>query len=204
LISARGDSTERRPEIDKRGIWEESNMHRSRFVQVGVAVTGLLLGVAAGGCGSDDSNGDSDADSTAATTAAAADSSAPAAGGLPNACPVDGCSVTIVSANTAGDEVELEFDANYTPDFERNHIHVFWDSQEAGAVSSDFQSRGFTEQGKWHPTDEYPVYVTQADASVLSEFRGDSTTLCVTAADTDHAVLDPTIVDCMDVAELLE
>jgi len=33
--------------------------------------------------------------------------------------------------------------------------------------------------------------------------RSDSTTLCVTAASRDHIVLDSSITDCYDVAELL-
>ena len=123
---------------------------------------------------------------------------------LPNACPVEGCKVAIVSAEKSGTEIALVFAANYTPDFERNHIHVFWDSQEPGAVSSDFQERGFTVQGKWHPTGDYPGYVTQSAASISPEIRGASTRICVTAAHSNHAVIDPTIFECRDVAELLK
>lgn len=156
----------------------------------------LFIAAALVSCGSDDA-ADPPADTTGAVESAADD------GSLPNACPVDGCEITIANAAVQDGEIGITFDANYSPNFERNHIHIFWDSQEAGAVSSDFQERGFAEQGKWHPTDEYPNYVTQADASVSSEFRGDSTTLCVTAADTDHAVINADIVHCRDVAELL-
>jgi hypothetical protein len=122
---------------------------------------------------------------------------------LPNACPVEGCQIFITSAEASGAEIELTFEANFTPDFERNHIHVFWDSQPAGAVGSDFAERGFAEQGKWHPTDEYPGYVTQADASVASESRQGSTVVCATAGDTDHAVIDPGLVACRDVSSLV-
>jgi hypothetical protein len=116
---------------------------------------------------------------------------------------VEGCKILITSAEASGDEIKLVFDANFTPDFERNHIHVFWDSQDPGAVGSDFQDEGFSEQGRWHPTDEYPEYATQADASVASEFRAGSTTICVTAGDTDHAVIDPGLTACRDVADLV-
>jgi hypothetical protein len=140
--------------------------------------------------------------------AAGGDEAASAAGelgssALPNACPVEGCRIFINSAEAAGSEIALVFEANFTPDFERNHIHVFWDSQEPGAVSMDYLERGFTEQGKWHPTDDYPEHVTQADASVSSEFRQGSTTICVTAADTDHNVIDPGLFACRDVADLV-
>jgi hypothetical protein len=123
---------------------------------------------------------------------------------LPNSCPAEGCEVAITAAEAGPDgEIELTFEANYTPDFEQNHIHVFWDSQETGAVSSDYEAKGYEVQGKWHPTDEYPVYITQSDASVGSVSRGSSTTVCVTAADTDHAVIDAAIFDCRDVSDLL-
>lgn len=123
---------------------------------------------------------------------------------LPNDCPVEGCVVTIEGAEAAdGGEIQLTFDANYTPDFERNHIHVYWDSYEAGAVSSDYQDQGYDEQGHWDPTDAYPTYLTQGEAAVASELRQGSTTLCVTAADTGHAVIDASIVDCMDVGDLV-
>ena len=171
--------------------------HRTHTSAVALAALGLALAA----CGSDES-----ASESATTEPAAAESSAEDDGGgdeLPNACPVDGCSISIASAEAADGEVAVVFDANFTPDFERNHIHIYWDAYEAGSVSSDFQERGFEDQGKWHPTDEYPNYTTESDASVSSEFRGDSTTLCVTAADTDHSVIDPTIEECLDVSEFI-
>jgi hypothetical protein len=122
---------------------------------------------------------------------------------LPNACPVEGCQIFITNAEASDGEIKLTFEANFTPDFERNHIHLFWDSHPVGAVGSDFAERGFTAQGNWHPTDEYPEYVTQADASVASEFREGSTVICATAGDTDHAVIDPSLVACRDVSDLV-
>ena len=70
-------------------------------------------------------------------------------------------------------------------------------------MSSDYAEQGYEVQGKWHPTDEYPVYVTQSDAAVDSSSREDSTMICVTAADGDHAVIDASIYNCTDVAALL-
>jgi hypothetical protein len=174
-------------------------IHDRAVLTVRRFIVGGAIVVSIGACGVSD-------DAAEVTPAPAASAAAPAEAGadeLPNACPVEGCKITIVSAERSGEEIALVFETNYTPDFERNHMHVFWDSQEPGAVSSDFAEKGFAVQGKWHPTDEYPGYSTQADASIASEFRGDSTTLCVTAGDTDHAVIDPTLVDCRDVSELL-
>jgi hypothetical protein len=171
-------------------------MHTIPFLR-GATLIALTASFATA-CGSDE------ASDTARTTEPPASTVASGGDVMPNACPVEGCLITIVDASRSGDEIALTVEANYQPDFERNHMHFFWNSQEPGAVSSDFAERGFAVQGKWHPTDEYPNYSTQADASVSSEFRGESTTICVTAADTDHAVLDPDMVDCRDVADLLK
>jgi hypothetical protein len=168
----------------------------NRITTTAAAAAAATVAVLLASCGSDSP--------ISVNTQGPAPSAPSNADNLPNACPVDGCRIEIVSASgTAEGELAVSFEANFTPDFERNHIHVFWDSQESGAVGSDFQQAGFEVQGKWHPTDDYPDYVTQADASVSSEFRGDATTLCATAGDTDHAVIDPTIVECLDVAEYL-
>lgn len=164
--------------------------HRTRTPLAVVATIGLAVTA----CGSD--NEASEPADTAVAESIGTDE-------LPNACPVDGCVISIASVDAVDGEIAVTFDANFTPDFERNHIHIYWDAYEAGSVSSDFQERGFTEQGKWHPTDEYPSYTTQSDASVSSEFRGESTTLCVTAADTDHSVIDPDMEECRDVSELI-
>src|SRR3546814_1180610 len=68
--------------------------------------------------------------SRAALLGAAALVTAPAASGLAqemtNACPVDGCQVRIVSVEKAGDELQVTFEANYAPDFSKNHFHVWW------------------------------------------------------------------------------
>jgi hypothetical protein len=57
------------------------------------------------------------------------------------------------------------------------------------------------QQGEWVPTDAVPTYVTESAVAVAE--RGDSTMLCATAADRDHVVLDSSIVDCIDVSDLL-
>ena len=129
-------------------------------------------------------------------TTAAADPDRPVA----NACPPEGCEITITDVAAQGDELLVTWEANFDPDVSRNHIHIYWDTYTADEVSSDAEARGMT-QGDWHPTDAYPTYVTESGASVAN--RGESTTLCVTAADRDHAVLDSSIVDCRDVSAVL-
>ena len=59
----------------------------------------------------------------------------------------------------------MTWTANYKPDFSKNHIHVYWDTFTSQQVSNDAEAHG-VKQGSWHPTDEYPVYVTGSEASV--------------------------------------
>lgn len=123
-----------------------------------------------------------------------------AQGPVANACPAEGCQITILNAERDGDEIAVTWEANFVPDISRNHIHVYWDIYTADQVTSDAEARGET-QGEWVPTDVVPTFVTQDVVAVA--VRGDSTTICVTAGDRDHVVLDATLVDCRDVADLL-
>jgi hypothetical protein len=154
-----------------------------------VALTVLI------GCGGDDKK------AATPTTAAAGDhkgSRTSSAG--ENACPVEGCKVTITKVVGHGDELQITWKANYAPDASRNHIHVYWDTYTADQVSNDAATRG-VKQGEWVPTDAYPVFVTEGAVSVAK--RGKSTTVCVTAGDGDHNVIDSSIKDCRKVADLL-
>ncbi len=121
---------------------------------------------------------------------------------LPNACPVDGCQVTIVDVQRSGDELEVTFNANYTPDVSKNHIHVWWgESFTVEQVGRNAEPVHGVTQGRWHRHDDYPKYVTQGAAS--TSVREEATTLCVSAADRDHNILDVTIFDCRDVSDHL-
>jgi hypothetical protein len=159
-----------------------------RSVRMVALLVALVLALAA--CSSDD-------DAGSETTAAQGGSGE---GPVANACPADGCSIEILEVGTEGEELAVTWGANFLPDVSKNHIHIYWDIFTADQVSSDAEARGVV-QGDWHPTDAYPSYVTESGASVVN--RGDSTTLCVTAADRDHSVLDPAMVDCRDVSDLL-
>jgi hypothetical protein len=162
------------------------------------AVRGCVLGfvvliVAAGGCSSDD-------DTTSATTTQAGDVTQADDATQQNACPVDGCKITITDVQLDGTELRLVWNANFDPDFSKNHIHVFWDTYTAAQVSNDAAAKGQA-QGEWVPTDDYPEFVTEDVVSTAA--RGASTTVCVTAGDRDHNVIDASIVDCRDVSALL-
>lgn len=162
------------------------NIVPMRFV-VPVSVMALALV----GCGGDETSGSSDTTTDEVTTSAAP---------VANACPADGCKITIADATREGNEIAVTWEANFVPDVSRNHIHVYWDIYTADQVSSDAESRGVT-QGEWVPTDAVPVYVTEGAVSVTK--RGGSTTICATAGDRDHAVIDSSLVDCRDVSDLL-
>jgi len=121
---------------------------------------------------------------------------------MPNACPIDGCTVKIVAVAKAGDELELTFDANFKPDVTKNHFHVWWGEQfTVKQVGRNAKSAHGVEQGRWHRHDDYPKYVTRSAAS--TGMRDGATTLCVTAADRGHNVLDATLYQCVDVSSQL-
>jgi len=121
---------------------------------------------------------------------------------MPNTCPVDGCEVSIGGVEKSGGELQVTLESNFTPDNSKNHFHMWWGEQyKTEQVGRNAKSEYNVEQGKWHRHDDYPVYITTGSASV--EVREGATTLCVTAADGDHNVLDAEKFHCMDVAEFL-
>jgi len=120
-----------------------------------------------------------------------------------NACPVDGCTIRIVDVEKADGELNLTFEANFTPEFSKNHIHIWWGEQfDVKQVSNNAETVHGMKQGSWHPTDEYPSYTTQSAASLAE--RDGAETLCVSAADRNHDILDPNLFECISVAEHLE
>ena len=70
---------------------------------------------------------------------------------LPNACPVDGCEVTIVAAKRAGEELEVTFDSDFTPDVAKNHFHVWWgENYTVEQVGRNAEPVHGVAQGRWH------------------------------------------------------
>ncbi|MDQ1520649.1 MAG: hypothetical protein QOI55_1722, partial [Actinomycetota bacterium] len=104
-----------------------------------------------GGCGGDD-----------ASNKASESTAKPAA--QRNACPVDGCKITILDVKPEGKELRVTWKANYAPDFSKNHIHIYWDTYTADQVSNDAADRG-VKQGEWVPTADYPEFVTKGAVS---------------------------------------
>jgi hypothetical protein len=127
---------------------------------------------------------------------------APALAQDENACPVDGCQVHFVSVEQDGDELKITFEANYKPDMSKNHLHIWWgENFDVKQVSNNAETTYGVKQGSWLPTDAYPVFVTQAEASVKE--RGGATTLCVSAGDRNHDIIDPALFECRSVADLV-
>ena len=151
---------------------------------------GVLAVLALAACGNDEPSG---------STPAPAAAGSPAETAVANACPAEGCTIEIVDVARDGGEIAVTWETNFAPDVSKNHIHVYWDIFTADQVSSDAEDRG-VKQGEWVPTD-VETYVTESAVSV--DQRGDSTTICVTAGDRDHAVIDSSLVDCRDVSDLL-
>ncbi len=157
-----------------------------------IIVVGSAMTLAFAACASDEPTGSSP--SVPATDGST--SASPVA----NACPVDGCRITFIDAAKEGNEIKVTWETNYVPDMSKNHIHIYWDIYTADQVTGDAEARG-EKQGEWVPTDDVPTYVTGSAVSV--KHRGESTTLCATAGDRDHIVIDSSIVDCIDVSNLL-
>ena len=115
---------------------------------------------------------------------------------IANACPVDGCEVKILEVKSAGEELALMFEANFKPDVSKNHLHVWWgeqyDIKQVGRNAKDFG----VEKGKWHRHDDYPDYTTTGAAS--TSIRDGASTICVTAADRNHNILDVALYHCVD------
>lgn len=129
-------------------------------------------------------------------------SSALSADEMPNACPVDGCEVRVVEVKPSGDELELTFKSNFSPDVSKNHLHVWWgELYTVKQVGRNAEPEFKVKQGRWHRHDDYPTYITQGAAS--TGVRAGAVTMCVTAADRDHNVLDANIYNCVDVSDKL-
>lgn len=156
-----------------------------------LVVTVAALAVFGAGCGSDDDT------KSSGSTSTTGGSSEP----VQNACPVDGCQITIDDVVKDGDELEITWTANFDPDVSRNHIHVYWDTYDPAQVSNDAESAHNVTQGEWVPTDDYPAFTSEGAVAVGQ--RGTSTTVCVTAGDKDHNVIDVGVENCRDVAALL-
>jgi len=124
------------------------------------------------------------------------------AASMPNACSVDGCDVKIVGVAKAEGELEITFESNFMPDVSKNHFHVWWgENFTVEQVSRNAQTVHGVKQGRWHRHADYPSYITQGASS--TSVRGQAATICVSAADRNHNILDVKVYDCVDVSDKL-
>ena len=129
-------------------------------------------------------------------------SGTPIADTLPNACPVDGCEVRIAQVKRSGDELELTFQSNFSPDVSKNHFHVWWGERyTVKQVGRNAETVHGVTQGRWHRHDDHPTYVTKGAAS--TRVRGEAVTVCVSAADRNHNILDVQVYHCVDASSHL-
>jgi hypothetical protein len=117
-------------------------------------------------------------------------------------CPDDVCRVTIKSVVAAGDELELEFEANFIPEMSGVHIHVWWGARfTPDEVSLHADHLYGVEVGEWDPTDDYPRHTTTGASSTAA--RDGTHILCVSASNAIHDLLNPKRFHCIDVQEYL-
>jgi hypothetical protein len=121
---------------------------------------------------------------------------------LPNACLVDGCEVKILGVKPAGEELELTFESNFSPDVSKNHFHVWWGEKfTVEQVGRNAETVHGVTQGRWHRHDDYPTYVTTGAAS--TSVREGAATVCVSPADRNHNIIDVKIYNCVEVSSYL-
>ncbi len=126
----------------------------------------------------------------------------PAIAAMPNACPVDGCEVKIVGVEKSGEELEITFKSNFSPDVSKNHFHVWWgENFTVEQVGRNAQTVYGVKQGRWHRHADYPTYTTQGASS--TRVRGEAVTICVSAADRNHNILDVKSYQCVDASDKL-
>ena len=88
------------------------------------------------------------------------------------------------------------------PDVSKNHFHVWWgELYKVQQVGRNPQSTFGVEKGRWHRHDDYPKYVTTNAAS--TGMRNGATTVCVTASDRGHNVIDDKLYHCVDASDQL-
>jgi len=118
---------------------------------------------------------------------------------MANACPVEGCEVKIVKTEMVDGEVAVTLEANFQPEFSKNHLHIWWgENFTIQQVSGNAETVHNVKQGDWHPTDAFPEYRTQG--AVSTSVRNGSKTLCVSASDRNHNILDIDVLNCVDVS----
>ena len=103
--------------------------------------------------------------------------------------------INIRSITTAGNAIVIEWDAiNFTPSLQSFHAHFFWDTVSPKSAGTNAAKFGAT-VGTWELTDKQP-FVSAGELS-LANRPAAAKQVCVEVADNTHALVDPTVFDCI-------
>jgi hypothetical protein len=104
-------------------------------------------------------------------------------------CPGGGACIVMASIDVVDGEYSIEWSANFAPATSGTHAHFFWDVYDASQVGSASADRA-----PWELTDRQP-FVPEGEL-LLANRPANANGVCVTPADADHAVIDPTYYHC--------
>jgi hypothetical protein len=103
--------------------------------------------------------------------------------------------INIRSIAIDGNAVVIEWDAlNFTPSLQSFHAHFFWDTVSPKAAGTNAAKFGAT-VGTWELTDKQPF--RSAGELAVANRPPAAKQVCVEVADANHALVDPTIFDCI-------
>jgi hypothetical protein len=180
-------------------------------------VTAVVAGVvmAAAGCGGEAPASDAAKsqpttatfDSATATVApVAASPTLPVATATPveEACAAGARCAFIDTLEVAGDSLVVAWTASgFEPSFEQGffHAHFFWDIYSAEQVGTNASTFGVA-RGDWELTAKQPF--VSATEMLVSNRPAPANKICVTVANSAHAVADPLVFDCLPISEDLK
>ena len=103
--------------------------------------------------------------------------------------------INIRSITLSGNAIVIEWDAiNFTPSLQSFHAHFFWDTVSPKSAGTNAAKFGAT-VGTWELTDKQP-FVSSGELS-LANRPAAAKQVCVEVADNAHALVDPTVFDCI-------
>ena len=103
--------------------------------------------------------------------------------------------INIRSIAIDGNAIVIEWDAlNFTPSLQSFHAHFFWDTVSPKSAGTNAAKFGAT-VGTWELTDKQPF--RSAGELAVANRPAAAKQVCVEVADVNHALVDPTIFDCI-------
>jgi molecular chaperone DnaK len=111
----------------------------------------------------------------------------------------DGLCIEMTEIAIQDDELWIAWEPEeFEPDVTGWHAHFYWDVYDAAQVGTNAADLD-AEQAPWELTDQTP-YVPSGEVAWANR-PDDAEGLCVTVADQDHAVVDPTNHHCLPLPE---